>query len=125
MTDHEIRNCEKDCRCWVVKLCPRTNESKWLFIDHDGCLNSRLSSAQRYEKAVAVQYAYAITMQHPKYMAIARRIYADGRLWHRPEQHAVKENHPDPVVQAGPTVEAAAVEPTVSSANEAEVKGNG
>lgn len=75
-------------KCWVVRLCRRNNEDRWYFVDTHGNVNARLSSAEKYEKSVATQYADAISRQHPEYLAVARRLYSDGKLWHKPEAKA-------------------------------------
>lgn len=71
---------------WVVRLCLRDNEDKWYFIDRNGNINARLSSAQRYNKEIATQFAESITRAAINYIATPRKLYGDGKLWHRPNE---------------------------------------
>lgn len=73
-------------KCWVVRLARRDNEDKWYFIDKSSNVNARMSSAAHYSKEVALAYAEAINNARIGYIATPRKLYADGKLWHRPDQ---------------------------------------
>lgn len=75
---------------WVVRLCRRDNEDKWYFIDKKSNINARLSSAAHYTKEVATQFAEAINTGNIDYLATPRKLYSDGKLWHKPDDQ--KEN---------------------------------
>lgn len=65
---------------WVVRVCRLDNEDKWYWIDVNGNVNARLSSAFHYEKEVAVQYAKAINEHSKEYKARAFRYETSKRL---------------------------------------------
>lgn len=75
---------EKNEDNWVVRLVRYENEDKWYFIDKKGNINARLSSAMRYTKEVAVQFCDAINNGKTQFIATPRKLYSDGKLWHKP-----------------------------------------
>lgn len=57
---------------WIIKF-RRKRDGKHYFYRHDGNLTARMESSMLLDETIAKQLAYAITKQHPDFVATAHK----------------------------------------------------